>query len=123
MKVASSAVVPDLAQSSCHGSLHSFIRGPSGPGLVVQVGDVDVDSVAVLVGFLTRREHAQPGHGRLLLGRGNCLTQGPAQSALSAGNPCSIFYLFLCPVQGLENQDVGLVLFGFLSDNWKTVCS
>lgn len=60
-------VVPHLAQSPGHSCLYSFIRGSPGPVVVLLVGDVDVDSVVVLASPLTRGEHAQPGHGGLLL--------------------------------------------------------
>lgn len=60
-------VVPHLAQSPSHSRLYSSIRGSPGPVVVLLVGDVDVDGVVVLAGPLTRGEHAQPGHGGLLI--------------------------------------------------------
>ena len=75
-------MISHLAQPPGHSRLYSFIRGSPGPVVVLLVGDVDVDGVVVLASPLTRGEHAQPGHGGLLLCRANCLTQGPAARLL-----------------------------------------
>jgi len=88
-------VVPHLAQPPCHSSFYSFIRGPPGPGVVVLVGDVDVDGVGVLAGLLSWREHSQPGHGGLLLCWANCLTQGPfSLSCPGVGEPGGLTFIW-----------------------------
>jgi len=53
------AVIPHLAQPPGHGSLYSLVRRPPSPGVVVLVGDVDVDGGGgVLASPLSWWEHS-----------------------------------------------------------------